>query len=162
MKLNVNGRNYEVDVEEDMPLLWVLRDELNIKGPKFGCGIAQCGEIVLGTLFDLGRTKSEPKIKLDDFSVIDLDQYGNLATTVRGAVQTVDYEFWVEGLRTRSVFNQLKALRGAQKAVWIGDGESRLGVNTFGFAQDFELKVSATAGPGRANTFGKLKARGVL
>lgn len=43
MKLNVNGRDYEVDVEEDMPLLWVLRDELDIKGPKFGCGIAQCG-----------------------------------------------------------------------------------------------------------------------
>ena len=43
MKLNVNNKTYEVDVEEDMPLLWVLRDELNIKGPKYGCGIAQCG-----------------------------------------------------------------------------------------------------------------------
>lgn len=43
MKLTVNGTRYQVDVEDDMPLLWVLRDELNIKGPKFGCGIAQCG-----------------------------------------------------------------------------------------------------------------------
>ncbi len=33
----------EADVETDMPLLWVLRDELGIKGPKYGCGIAQCG-----------------------------------------------------------------------------------------------------------------------
>ena len=43
MKLTVNGQVHEVDVEEDMPLLWVLRDELGITGPKYGCGIAQCG-----------------------------------------------------------------------------------------------------------------------
>ncbi|MEM7463864.1 MAG: 2Fe-2S iron-sulfur cluster-binding protein, partial [Pseudomonadota bacterium] len=43
MKLNVNGNMHEVDVEEEMPLLWVLRDELGITGPKYGCGIAQCG-----------------------------------------------------------------------------------------------------------------------
>jgi len=43
MRLNVNGQTHEVDVQEDMPLLWVLRDELNYTGPKFGCGIAMCG-----------------------------------------------------------------------------------------------------------------------
>ncbi|MGD9671372.1 MAG: (2Fe-2S)-binding protein [Hyphomicrobiaceae bacterium] len=43
MKLIVNGKGYEIDVEPDMPLLWVLRDELNITGVKYGCGIAQCG-----------------------------------------------------------------------------------------------------------------------
>lgn len=43
MKLVVNGKPHDLDVEEDMPLLWVLRDELKITGPKFGCGIAQCG-----------------------------------------------------------------------------------------------------------------------
>jgi len=43
MKLVVNGTEHRVDVEDDMPLLWVLRDELNITGPKYGCGIAQCG-----------------------------------------------------------------------------------------------------------------------
>lgn len=43
MKLTVNGKVHEVDVEEDMPLLWVLRDELGITGVKYGCGIAQCG-----------------------------------------------------------------------------------------------------------------------
>lgn len=43
MKFTVNGIRYEADVEEDMPLLWVLRDELKIKGVKYGCGIAQCG-----------------------------------------------------------------------------------------------------------------------
>ena len=43
MKLNVNGRDYDVDVEPDTPLLWVLRDELGLTGTKFGCGIAICG-----------------------------------------------------------------------------------------------------------------------
>ena len=43
MKLTVNGTTHEVDVSDDMPLLWVLRDELGITGPKYGCGIAMCG-----------------------------------------------------------------------------------------------------------------------
>jgi isoquinoline 1-oxidoreductase alpha subunit len=43
MKLTVNGKVHELDVEAEMPLLWVLRDELGITGPKYGCGIAQCG-----------------------------------------------------------------------------------------------------------------------
>ena len=43
MRLTVDGVAHEVDVEADMPLLWVLRDELKIKGVKYGCGIAQCG-----------------------------------------------------------------------------------------------------------------------
>ena len=43
MRLSVNGREHEVDVSPDMPLLWVLRDELGLMGTKYGCGIAQCG-----------------------------------------------------------------------------------------------------------------------
>ncbi|MCS0503258.1 (2Fe-2S)-binding protein [Ancylobacter mangrovi] len=41
--LNVNGRNYAVDVDADTPLLWVLRDVIGLTGTKFGCGVAQCG-----------------------------------------------------------------------------------------------------------------------
>jgi isoquinoline 1-oxidoreductase subunit alpha len=41
--LKVNGKSSTVDVPADMPLLWVLRDVLDLKGTKFGCGIAQCG-----------------------------------------------------------------------------------------------------------------------
>ena len=41
--LTVNGRAASVDVPADMPLLWVLRDVLDLKGTKFGCGVAQCG-----------------------------------------------------------------------------------------------------------------------
>ena len=43
MKLNVNGESVEVEVSEDTPLLWVLRDHLQLTGTKFGCGVAQCG-----------------------------------------------------------------------------------------------------------------------
>jgi isoquinoline 1-oxidoreductase subunit alpha len=43
MKLSINGKPEEVDVADDMPLLWVLRDELNLTGTKFSCGIEQCG-----------------------------------------------------------------------------------------------------------------------
>ena len=43
MNLTINGTTHSLDLPEDMPLLWVLRDALNITGVKYGCGIAQCG-----------------------------------------------------------------------------------------------------------------------
>ena len=43
LTLNVNGAEHQVDVDPDMPLLWVLRDVLNLTGTKFGCGIGMCG-----------------------------------------------------------------------------------------------------------------------
>lgn len=42
-KLKINNQNYEVDVDSDTPLLWVLRDHLGLVGTKFSCGVAQCG-----------------------------------------------------------------------------------------------------------------------
>ena len=41
--LNINGKKQEVDVDPTTPMLWVLRDHLNLVGTKYGCGIAQCG-----------------------------------------------------------------------------------------------------------------------
>jgi isoquinoline 1-oxidoreductase alpha subunit len=43
MLLNVNSRSYEVTIEPDTPLLWVLREILELTGTKYGCGVAQCG-----------------------------------------------------------------------------------------------------------------------
>lgn len=43
MEINLNGKNVSVTSSEDTPLLWVIRDELNFTGTKFGCGQAQCG-----------------------------------------------------------------------------------------------------------------------
>ncbi|MGB3719023.1 MAG: (2Fe-2S)-binding protein [Proteobacteria bacterium] len=42
-KLNVNGKQYDVDVDPETPLLWVLREQLGLTGTKYGCGIAACG-----------------------------------------------------------------------------------------------------------------------
>jgi isoquinoline 1-oxidoreductase alpha subunit len=43
VQLTVNGKKHELDVEDDMPLLWALRDELGLTGTKYACGIAACG-----------------------------------------------------------------------------------------------------------------------
>ena len=43
ISLKINGKTYQSDAEPDTPLLWVLRDELNLNGTKFGCGIGECG-----------------------------------------------------------------------------------------------------------------------
>jgi len=43
MELNVNGKKHQIDIDPATPILWALRDHLNLSGTKFGCGIAQCG-----------------------------------------------------------------------------------------------------------------------
>ena len=45
VSLTVNGRERMLDIDSDTPLLWVIRDELGLKGTKFGCGMGLCGEI---------------------------------------------------------------------------------------------------------------------
>ncbi|WP_157018021.1 (2Fe-2S)-binding protein [Mesorhizobium xinjiangense] len=43
ISININGQNHQLDVEEDMPLLWAIRDIVGLTGTKFGCGMALCG-----------------------------------------------------------------------------------------------------------------------
>ena len=43
IQLNINGARHDVEVDENMPLLWVLRDELGLSGTKYGCGVGLCG-----------------------------------------------------------------------------------------------------------------------
>ena len=43
LRLTINGKSHDVDVEPDVPLLWVIRDTIGMTGTKYGCGIAQCG-----------------------------------------------------------------------------------------------------------------------
>ena len=54
--LSVNGKTYNLDVEDDTPLLWVLRDTIGLTGTKYGCGIAQCGACT--ALIDGAPTRS--------------------------------------------------------------------------------------------------------
>ena len=46
-RLNVNGKNYDIDVEPTMPLLWAIREHVGLTGTKYGCGIAQCGSCTI-------------------------------------------------------------------------------------------------------------------
>ena len=54
--LSINGKPYTVDVQDDMPLLWVIRDSIGLTGTKFGCGVSQCGACSI--LIDGKLTKS--------------------------------------------------------------------------------------------------------
>ena len=54
--LSINGKTYNLDVEDDTPLLWVLRDTIGLTGTKYGCGIAQCGACTV--LIDGAPTRS--------------------------------------------------------------------------------------------------------
>ena len=47
INLNINRKNYEIDIDPDTPLLWVLRDVIGLVGTKYGCGVAQCGACVV-------------------------------------------------------------------------------------------------------------------
>jgi isoquinoline 1-oxidoreductase alpha subunit len=58
--LNVNGKDKQVDAEEDTPLLWVLRDNLGLTGTKFGCGIAACGACTVHVNGEAMRSCSVP------------------------------------------------------------------------------------------------------
>jgi len=75
-KLNVNGHTSSVDAPADMPLLWVLRDMLDLRGTKFGCGIGQCGactvhlggQAVRACLTPLSMVKEQPITTLEGLS----------------------------------------------------------------------------------------------
>ena len=54
--LSINGKSYTIDVQDDMPLLWVIRDIVGLTGTKFGCGVSQCG--ACSVLIDGNLTKS--------------------------------------------------------------------------------------------------------
>jgi isoquinoline 1-oxidoreductase alpha subunit len=74
--LNVNGKSVSVDASDDMPLLWVLRDVLSLKGTKYGCGIGQCGactvlmegRAVRSCQLNLSRVGSRPVTTIEGLS----------------------------------------------------------------------------------------------
>lgn len=73
LRLNVNGRQYEVDADEAMPLLWVLRDLLNLTGTKYGCGIAQCGACTVLLDGAAMRSCSFPVSAVGDAAIVTIE-----------------------------------------------------------------------------------------
>jgi isoquinoline 1-oxidoreductase subunit alpha len=89
MLLTVNGTRHNVDVDPEMPLLWVLRDTLKITGPKYGCGVAYCGACSVHVDGALVRSCSLPVGEVDG-AVTTIEGIGQ-----PGALHAVQ-QAWVE------------------------------------------------------------------
>lgn len=89
LTLNVNGKDMSVDVEEDTPLLWVIRDSLKLTGTKFGCGVAACGACTVHLDGEAVRSCSVPVS----------DAVGGKITTIEGLAEnklTPVQQAWIE------------------------------------------------------------------
>jgi isoquinoline 1-oxidoreductase alpha subunit len=90
IKISVNGQAREADVEPEMPLLWVLRDVLDVKGPKYGCGIGLCGACSVHVDGELVRSCSFPASAADGKKVTTIE-----GLAVRGQPHPVQAA-WIE------------------------------------------------------------------
>jgi nicotinate dehydrogenase subunit A len=75
--LTVNGKTHRLDVEPDTPLLYVLRDDLALHGPKFGCGLAQCGSCTVLLDGAAARSCSVPVARAAGKKVVTLEGLGS-------------------------------------------------------------------------------------
>ena len=89
-KLNINGKQHDVDLPADTPLLWVLRDELGLTGTKFGCGMALCGACTVHIDGQPGRSCVTPISSLAGKKVVTIEAIG--ADKVGKAVQAA----WID------------------------------------------------------------------
>lgn len=71
--LNINGQQHAVEAESDMPILWVLRDKLNLVGTKYGCGIAQCGACTIHVNGEMTRACITPVSALQDKEITTIE-----------------------------------------------------------------------------------------
>jgi len=74
--LKINGNLHQVDVEDEMPLLWVLRDELGMTGTKYGCGIGQCGACTVHVNGEAVRSCSLPVIAVKGKEITTIEGLG--------------------------------------------------------------------------------------
>ncbi|HEV8642139.1 MAG TPA: (2Fe-2S)-binding protein [Methylomirabilota bacterium] len=87
----VNGASRTVDVEADIPLLWVLRDELGLTGTKYGCGVAQCGACTVHVDGRAARACVTPAAGLGGRDVVTIEgASGMVAQAVQGAWRRLD------------------------------------------------------------------------
>ena len=73
----VNGRSVTAEVDDSTPLLWVLRDSLNLTGTKYGCGVAQCGACTVHLDGQPVRSCVTPVADVEGASVITIEQIGS-------------------------------------------------------------------------------------
>jgi isoquinoline 1-oxidoreductase alpha subunit len=75
--LKINGKKVSVEADSDTPLLWVLRDELNLVGTKFGCGIGQCGACTVHINGVATRSCLLPAARLEDSEITTIEGLAN-------------------------------------------------------------------------------------
>lgn len=86
MRLMVNGRPRDLDVDPDTPLLWALRDALGLTGTKFGCGVAQCGACTVHVDGQPVRSCVTPVSALEGQSIVTIEGVsGKVADAVKDA-----------------------------------------------------------------------------
>jgi len=90
--VKVNGTSQQVDVDPDTPMLWVLRDELDLVGTKFGCGIAQCGACTVHLNGTAVRSCQLPISALGDGEVTTIEGLSTKEKEAEHAVQ----QAWLE------------------------------------------------------------------
>ena len=78
LALNINGRSLTVNADPDTPLLWVLRDELQMTGTKYGCGIAQCGACTVQINGQATRSCQVPISGLDGAKITTIEGLGGM------------------------------------------------------------------------------------
>ena len=90
MELKINGQLKQVDVEDNMPLLWVLRDELNMTGTKYGCGVSSCGActVMIDGVATRTCTLSASAVVGKDIKTIEgIAEGGNLSAVQKAWIQ---------------------------------------------------------------------------
>ncbi|HET9535574.1 MAG TPA: (2Fe-2S)-binding protein [Mesorhizobium sp.] len=92
MQLNVNGQQYDLaGIDRNMPLLWVLRDKLNLTGTKYGCGRAQCGACTIHINGEAVRSCSVAVQHAEGKQIVTIEAVsGNVADAVRSAWQRLN------------------------------------------------------------------------
>lgn len=140
MKISVNGEDREVSAEPEMPLLWVLRDELNLTGTKYGCGVAQCGAC---TVHMDGMAVRSCQLAVGDVTgdITTIEGLGN--PDALHAVQ----EAWVEHQVAQCGYCQSGQIMSAASLLDLNDNPS-----------DDEIDAAMSANLCRCGTYPRIRA----
>lgn len=138
--LNINGKNQQVDVDPATPMLWVLRDHLQLVGTKYGCGMAQCGACTIH-LGDVAMRSC----------VLPVSQVGNQAiTTIEGLSEKGDHpvqKAWLEHDVAQCGYCQSGQIMNASALLKSNPHPS-----------DAEIEAAMNGNICRCGTYGRIKA----
>ena len=140
ISLKVNGVNRKIEAEADTPLLWVLRDTIDMKGTKYGCGIAQCGACTVHLNGVAIRSCVTP-----------INQVANQEITTIEGLETV------EGLAIQAAWDDLSVVQcGYCQPGQIMSASALLAYNAM--PNDDDIDVAMSGNICRCGTYGRIRA----